>query len=89
MPHLAVPRQVPGPPTVLVQAFWVLVVLSLSLAVAVVVVASVDPVRAPVIGVSIVVLSVLWGLHAEAAHVHRADIQQDSALRRAYERRGF
>ncbi|MCW3013523.1 MAG: hypothetical protein JWO02_615 [Solirubrobacterales bacterium] len=89
MRHSATPRHLPEAPTGLIQAFWVFVVLTLGLMVAVVIVARVDPFGAPVIGVAIAVLSVLWGLHVRAAHVHRAEIERDVAFRRARERRGF
>ena len=87
--HLHVPHHVPGPPAGLVQAFWTLTIATLLMVVAFVVMGSIDPIQAPIVGVLLVTLTVLWALHVRATHAHHDEIERDIAFRKARERRGF
>lgn len=76
-------------PSALAMSFWTLVVFTLGLIVAFVVVASINPIDSPVIGGAIVLLAVLWALHARSVRAHRAEIARDPRFHAARERRGY
>ena len=87
--------RLPSPPHLdkaektLAQSFWVLVAFSLAVITAFVVTASINPIEAPVFGVALVVLAVLWAVHALDVRAHRAELLRDPDFKHARERRGF
>ena len=76
-------------PSALAMSFWTLVVFTLGLIVAFVVVASINPIDSPVIGVALVVLAVLWAVHVRSVRAHREEIARDPRFHAARERRGY